>query len=927
MPGKRRLSFRRTLPFLLFGLAATFAAAAPASAQCSTSLNQWRRWECALTSANDYLLAGNNGNPYRDVEIKVTYRNTLTNETFSSFGFWDGDLTAAKRKTFKIRGAFPAGTWRWSTTCRLRPTPPAHSAALPDCAGDGGLNLPESPAREIAVQGVIIGDGNELYNRGFLKKAAGATPRHMAYGDGSPFYWLGDTAWAASMRASTAGDFETYLSNRAFRSQVDPSYPPFSVIQMAPAPMWAGQKDAQGNPNLLNGIPIDLQGRRPFEQVPGCTGVGNPPNNCSRWVTAFWQDFDQKVQNANIHGLAVFVAGVMNPLGENGTVIVPPTAEAQIFARNFVGRLFGNFVIFSPGFDARPSSFLPLIKAVGCTIEQATCNVGTPATACGNGCKSSRHLIANHPGGGSSVSELQSLQGEPWLAFQMFQSGQAVSACSDGITGTTPTEISCQLREMTDRARSLPLTLQSATPTPNVNGEAIYEGVTTFTGVNYTAYRTRQTAYLSTLSGSLGYTFGACGLFDWGNSGACPGWQPATAMTRPSSQQMRYLANFYQVTFWQRLAGNQTEHNRITNQAPSTPADQKMVLARDGNSTVFAYLPKEQPKIEINLAVLGANFPATWTAKWCNPRNGVCSPTTTQNIGGTTYRFTAPLNCPAPCDAPDWLLKLVNTTSSLAAASPTASRMEVWEVSDEDGSGSRIAARIDDASGLARKDDFEVSSRKGFARFPRVAKQGGGQFTLVWQSDMQDSELGGIFARRYDNRGYPLGEEFQVNETAEGDQFHPSISANASGDFAVVWSSRGQDGDGSGVFARRYDRKGSPAGGEFQVNTSASGDQGFAQVSVSPSGEIAVAWESVSEEAGSAIFVQVFDRSGRRQGPEIRVSSTPRGRLSLASVEMSPAGEVVVIWEQFGDDTVTLGRFGQRYDRSGAAVDRFVMPD
>jgi hypothetical protein len=918
-------SFRRAVPFLLFGLAMALAAAAPASAQCSTSVNQWRRWECALTSTNDYLLPGNNGNPYRDLEIKVTYRNTSTNETFSSFGFWDGDLTAAKRKAFKIRGAFPAGTWRWSTSCRLRPTPPAHSATLPNCAADTGLNLAESPAREITSQGVIIGDGNELYNRGFLKKATGASPRHMAHGDGSPFYWLGDTAWAASMRASTAGDFETYLSNRAFRSQVDPSYPPFTVIQMAPAPMWAGQKDGAGNPNLLNGIPIDTQGRRPFEQIPGCTAAGNPPNNCSRWVTAFWQDFDQKVQNANVHGLAVFVAGVMNPLGENGTVIVPPTAEAQIFARNFVGRLFGNFVIFSPGFDARPSNFLPLIKTVGCTIEQATCNVGTPATACGNGCKSSRHLIANHPGGGSSLAELQSVQGEPWLAFQMFQSGQAVSACADADdTTTTPTEISCQLREMTNRARALPLTLQSATPTPNVNGESIYEGVTTFTGVNYTAYRVRQTAYLSTLSGSLGYTFGACGLFNWGNGGVCPGWQPGTTILRESSKQMRYLANFYQVTFWQRLVGNQTEHNRITNQTASTPNDQKMVLARDGNSTVFAYLPKEQTQIEINLGVL-SNFPANWTAKWCNPRNGQCTTTAAQGIGGTSYRFTPP-PC-VGCDASDWLLKLVNTTPSSAAAKLTASRMEVWEVSDEEGSGSRIAARIDDASGLARKDEFEVSSRKGFGRFPSVAKEGGGQFTVAWQSDMQDGELGGIYARRYDNRGNPLGEEFQVNEKAEGDQFHPSITANASGDSVIVWSSRGQDGDGSGVFARRYDQKGSPAGGELQVNTSTSGDQGFARVGLSPSGDFAVAWESESEETGSAIFAQVFDRSGRRLGPEIRVDATPRGRLSLASVEMSPAGEAVVVWEQFGDDTVTLGRFGQRYDRLGAAISRFAIAD
>lgn len=906
------VSIRRFLASLALGAAFGLAAAAPAEAQCPTSVNQLRRWECTLTSVNDYLTASNNGNPYRDLELKVTFRNTATNETLTTYGFWDGDTSAANRKTFKIRGAFPAGTWRWSTSCRLRPTPPAHSTAIPDCAGDTGLNKPEIAAQTINVQGVIIGDGNELYNRGFLKRATGTNTRYLTYGDGSPFYWLGDTAWAASMAANTNGDFATYLSDRAFRSQVEPSYPPFTVIHMAPAPLWAGQRTPGGALDLLNGIPLDAQGRRPFEQVGGCTASGPPPNNCSRWVSAYWRDLDQKVQNANVSGLVVLMAGVMNPLGEDGTVVVPPLEEAKIFARNFVGRLFGNFVLFSPGFDARPSNFSAHINGVGCAIEQASCRVGTPATACNNGCKGSLHLITNHPGGGSSLAELQALQSQPWMSFQMFQSGQCLSSCNDA---------DCQRTCATDRARSLPLSLQSGGPKANINGEAIYEGPTTYGGVNYTAYRARQTAYLSTLSGAFGYTFGVCGLFEWGRdpSNICPNtadYLPTNAITRESSKQMRYLANIFEALFWQRLVGNQTEHDRIVNQTAGTPADQKMVLARDGNSAILAYLPKEKSQIELNLSVL-TGFPANWTAKWCNPRTGSCSTgATAVPNGGTKYLFNTPA-CPGACDAADWVLKLVNTMPASPTPLSASARMEAWSEPDEDGSASRILARIEDPAGLARRDDFEVSSRQGFARHPRIGRDGGGLFTVVWQSDMQDGELGGIFARRYDNRGNPLDEEFQVNTTSAGDQFHPSITATPSGDFVVVWSSRGQDGDGSGVFARMYDKKGTPLGDELQVNTTTAGDQGFARVLASPDGDFVVAWESRDALGASAIRVQLFDRKGGRVGPEQPVSSSILDSLSLGGIQMDPSGTLTVHWEQFGEDTVSRGRFARRYDRRG----------
>ena len=53
-----------------------------------------------------------------------------------------------------------------------------------------------------------------------------------------------------------------------------------------------------------------------------------------------------------------------------------------------------------------------------------------------------------------------------------------------------------------------------------------------------------------------------------------------------------------------------------------------------------------------------------------------------------------------------------------------------------------------------------------------------------------------------------LGPEFQVNSYATGTQASPSVAADASGNFVVVWTSQYQDGHASGVFGQRHDALG-----------------------------------------------------------------------------------------------------------------------
>ena len=69
------------------------------------------------------------------------------------------------------------------------------------------------------------------------------------------------------------------------------------------------------------------------------------------------------------------------------------------------------------------------------------------------------------------------------------------------------------------------------------------------------------------------------------------------------------------------------------------------------------------------------------------------------------------------------------------------------------------------------------------------------------------------------------GEEFQVNTRTSGAQANADIAMDARGNFIVVWNSYNQDGHSNGIFAQRFDPNCNPVGEEFQINTTTDGNQ------------------------------------------------------------------------------------------------------
>src|SRR5262249_31559991 len=151
--------------------------------------------------------------------------------------------------------------------------------------------------------------------------------------------------------------------------------------------------------------------------------------------------------------------------------------------------------------------------------------------------------------------------------------------------------------------------------------------------------------------------------------------------------------------------------------------------------------------------------------------------------------------------------------------------------------------------------------------------------------------------RRFDAGGSPLGPEVPVNATTSGDQDTPAISSNGDpGTFVIAWRSAGQDGSGSGVFARVYPG-GAPQSGEIPVNEHTAGDQGSPAVAMEVSGAFAVSWESADQDGHLAgLYERRFDPWGAPEGPEMPVNvSTCRAQQS-PSLTLDAAGRALVAW-------------------------------
>ena len=128
-----------------------------------------------------------------------------------------------------------------------------------------------------------------------------------------------------------------------------------------------------------------------------------------------------------------------------------------------------------------------------------------------------------------------------------------------------------------------------------------------------------------------------------------------------------------------------------------------------------------------------------------------------------------------------------------------------WQSDRQDGDAYGVFSRKYNSSGVAQDVEFQVNTyTAGSQTYPSIATDSDGDFVVVWTSEDQDGSGYGIFAQRYDSSGVAQGSEFQVNTYTTSHQQYPAVVMDSDGDYVVVWQSDGQDGNGYGIFARSY---------------------------------------------------------------------------------------------------------------------------
>ena len=230
------------------------------------------------------------------------------------------------------------------------------------------------------------------------------------------------------------------------------------------------------------------------------------------------------------------------------------------------------------------------------------------------------------------------------------------------------------------------------------------------------------------------------------------------------------------------------------------------------------------------------------------------------------------------------------------AAMPDGGYVTTWTSENQDGDGKGVYAQRFDVAGTAIGSEFLVNTTTDRSQQrSSVAVSDDGGFVVVWDSYGQDGILAGVFGQRYNAEGQAVGSEFQVNETSFGHQSSPAVAYLDDGGFVVVWSGPG-NGDLWGVFGRRYDADGVAVDGEFLINSEIGNLQRLPTVAALPDGGFLAAWQSHGGQdgEGTGIFAQRFDADGDPVGDEFLANTTTGGHQKYAAVGAAADGQFTI---------------------------------
>jgi len=268
---------------------------------------------------------------------------------------------------------------------------------------------------------------------------------------------------------------------------------------------------------------------------------------------------------------------------------------------------------------------------------------------------------------------------------------------------------------------------------------------------------------------------------------------------------------------------------------------------------------------------------------------------------------------------------LVNSTTAKNQVRPSVAidtggnYVIVWSSFEEDGDDYGIYGQGYTNGGATNGAQFNLSPTSTDGQtYPDIAMDASGDFVVVWQSYEEDGDGQGIYARRYTAPGSPAATDFRVNSSSSNDQMHPAVAVDETNNMTFVWMDINADGDAFGIFRRRYLSSGAAIESPVLVNTTTAGYQGLPDVAMDPSGNSVVVWQGVDAD-GMGIFAQMYDNTGSAVGSEMAINTTTAENQINAAVAMDDNGNFYITWSSMDQDGDHLGIYGRLYNSSGAA--------
>lgn len=394
----------------------------------------------------------------------------------------------------------------------------------------------------------------------------------LVHADGTPFLWIGDTAWEMFHRL-TRQEAEQFLEKRRAQG--------FTVIQA----VGLAEFDGLTRPTPEGYLPL-------IEDDPSRPAVKEGPDN------DYWDTVDFMIRSAEQKGLYIALLPTWGdkviPMWRGKNIFNPENAEKFGY---FMGKRYGatTNIIWVLGGDRPADRELDMAcwRAMAKGIKAGEKDASGGFT----------HLMTYHPSGGRSSS--QWMHKEPWLDFNMFQSGHWAK---DGLNFRM--------------ARSdLALMPQK----PVLDGEPRYENHPVRGDKTHTQWfddaDIRQAAYWSLFAGSFGHTYGCHDIwmmYDGTKERQCADARTAwnKAVDLPGAWQMLHLRHL--MLDEKLTAPGRTESKNFI--VGDNPEDGAYIIAcwTKDKDAAFVYIPTGRA-VTVDLRQL-TNPKGIYT--WFNPRTG-----------------------------------------------------------------------------------------------------------------------------------------------------------------------------------------------------------------------------------------------------------------------------------------------------------------